>query len=56
MERIVNYFKAQKSYGFVERLDNKIKIFKCGYYRARSVVSYFQILWLDLKSYAKYLL
>ena len=52
--QIANYFKARKSSGFVEGLNNKIKVMKRRCYGLGSVETYFQRLWLDLKGYAAY--
>ena len=52
--QIANYFKARKSSGFVEGLNNKIKVMKRRCYGLGSVESYFQRLWLDLKGYRAY--
>ena len=52
--QIVNYFKSRKSSGFVEGLNNKIKVMKRRCYGLGSVETYFQRLWLDLKGYAAY--
>ena len=52
--QITNYFKSRKSSGFVEGLNNKIKVIKRRCYGLRSTGSYFQRLWLDLKGYQAY--
>lgn len=52
--QIANYFKARKNSGFVEGLNNKIKVMKRRCYGLGSVESYFQRLWLDLKGYDDY--
>ena len=54
MGQIANYFKARKNSGFVEGLNNKIKVMKRRCYGLGSVETYFQRLWLDLKGYAVY--
>ena len=54
MGQIANYFKARKNSGFVEGLNNKIKVMKRRCYGLGSVQTYFQRLWLDLKGYAAY--
>ncbi|TNF69727.1 MAG: hypothetical protein EP298_01950 [Gammaproteobacteria bacterium] len=51
---MANYFKAKKSSGFVEGLNNKIKVMKRRCYGLASVESYFQRLWLGLKDYEAY--
>lgn len=52
--QIANYFKSRKNSGFVEGLNNKIKVMKRRCYGLGSVNSYFQRLWLDLKGYHSY--
>ena len=52
--QIANYFKGRKNSGFVEGLNNKIKVMKRRCYGLGSVESYFQRLWLDLKGYHSY--
>jgi len=52
--QIANYFKGRKNSGFVEGLNNKIKVMKRRCYGVSSVKSYFQRLWLDLNGYHKY--
>lgn len=52
--QIANYFKDRKNSGFVEGLNNKIKVMKRRCYGLGSVESYFQRLWLDLKGYQTY--
>jgi transposase len=52
--QIANYFKDRKNSGFVEGLNNKIKVMKRRCYGLGSVESYFQRLWLDFKGYAAY--
>ncbi|KXO09333.1 Mobile element protein [Moritella sp. JT01] len=52
--KIANYFKGRKNSGFVEGLNNKIKVIKRRCYGVSSVKSYFQRLWLDLNGYHKY--
>jgi transposase len=49
--QIANYFKGRKNSGFVEGLNNKIKVMKRRCYGVSSVKSYFQRLWLDLNGY-----
>ena len=48
---IANYFKSRKSSGFVEGLNNKIKVTKRRCYGFFSTESLFQRLFLDLKGY-----
>ena len=52
--QIANYFKGSKNSGFVEGLNNKIKVMKRRCYGVSSVKSYFQRLRLDLNRYHKY--
>jgi len=51
---IANYFKARKNSGFVEGLNNKIKVMKRRCYGFFKSESYFQRLFLDLKGYSVY--
>ena len=51
---IVNYFKSRKSSGFVEGLNNKIKVIKRRCYGFFKVESLFQRLFLDLCGYKLY--
>jgi transposase len=51
---IANYFKGRKNSGFVEGLNNKIKVIKRRCYGFSKIESYFQRLFLDLKGYAVY--
>ena len=48
---IVNYFKKRKNSGFVEGLNNKIKVAKRRCYGFFKTESLFQRLYLDLKGY-----
>ena len=48
---IANYFKSRKSSGFVEGLNNKIKVTKRRCYGFFKTESLFQRLFLDLKGY-----
>ena len=48
---IVNYFKLRKNSGFVEGLNNKIKVIKRRCYGFFKVESFFQRLFLDLRGY-----
>ena len=48
---ILNYFKARKNSGFVEGLNNKIKVAKRRCYGLLKVESFFQRLFLDLRGY-----
>ena len=51
---IANYFKSRKNSGFVEGLNNKIKVVKRRCYGFFKIESYFQRLFLDLKGYDLY--
>jgi transposase len=51
---IVNYFKSRKSSGFVEGLNNKIKVIKRRCYGFFKVESLFQRIFLDLCGYKLY--
>jgi len=48
---IVNYFKLRKNSGFIEGLNNKIKVIKRRCYGFFKVESFFQRLFLDLRGY-----
>ena len=52
---IANYFKSRQSSGFVEGLNNKIKVLKRRCYGLKSPESYFRRLWLDLQGYQNYM-
>ncbi|MFT6834630.1 MAG: transposase [Francisellaceae bacterium] len=54
MGQIVNFAKFRKNSGFVEGLNNKVKVMKRRYYGLGSVETYCQRLWLDLKGNAAY--
>ncbi len=51
---IGNYFKSRKSSGFVEGLNNKIKVLKRRCYGLAKATSIFQRLFLDLQGYECY--
>ena len=51
---IGNYFKARKSSGFVERLNNKIKVLKRRCYGIFKTKTLFQRLFLDLQGFKCY--
>jgi transposase len=51
---IANYFKSRRNSGFVEGLNNKIKVVKRRCYGFFNPESYFQRLFLDLKGYSLY--
>jgi transposase len=48
---ILNYFKSRKNSGFVEGLNNKIKVLKRRCYGVSKIETLFQRLFLDLKGY-----
>ena len=50
-EQITNYFLQRQSSGFVEGLNNKLKVLKRRCYGLDSVKTLFQRLWLDLEGY-----
>jgi transposase len=52
LECIANYFVRRASSGFVEGLNNKIKVIKRRCYGIKKVGTLFQRLWLDLRGYA----
>ena len=49
---ILNYFKDRKNSGFVEGLNNKVKVAKRRCYGLLKTESFFQRLFLDLRGYA----
>ena len=51
---IANYFKGRKNSGFVEGLNNKIKVAKRRCYGLAKVTTVFQRLFLDLQGYEYY--
>ncbi|WP_082596787.1 ISL3 family transposase [Pseudovibrio sp. POLY-S9] len=51
---IANYFKGRKTSGFVEGLNNKIKVVKRRCYGLFNTQTIFQRLFLDLQGYEKY--
>ncbi len=48
---ILNYFKSRKNSGFVEGLNNKVKVLKRRCYGLSKPESFFQRLFLDLRGY-----
>ena len=52
---ILNYFKKRANSGFVEGLNNKIKVIKRRCYGFFKTESLFQRLWLDLSGYDRYI-
>lgn len=51
---IANYFTAHQTSGFVEGLNNKLKVLKRRCYGLRNVGRLFQRLWLDLDGYRRF--
>jgi transposase len=51
MEEITNYFVSRLSGGWVEGLNNKIKVLKRRGYGIRNLPNLFRRIWLDLKGY-----
>ena len=51
---IANYFKGRKNSGFVEGLNNKIKVLKRRCYGLSNITSVFQRMFLDLQGYECY--
>ncbi|QUS59158.1 transposase (plasmid) [Pseudovibrio brasiliensis] len=51
---IANYFKARKNSGFVEGLNNKIKVIKRRCYGLFNIRTIIQRLFLDLQGYEKF--
>ena len=54
MPFIANYFKARKNSGFVEGLNNKIKVIKRRCYGLSKIETVFQRIFLDLQGYEIY--
>ena len=54
LELIANYFIKRQSSGFVEGLNNKLKVLKRRCYGLRNVVRLFQRLTLDLEGYRRF--
>jgi transposase len=54
LDLIVNYFINRQSSGFVEGLNNKLKVLKRRCYGLRNVVRLFQRLTLDLEGYRRF--
>jgi transposase len=52
---IANYFKLRKNSGFVEGLNNKIKVIKRRCYGVLKPETLFQRVFLDLKGYELYI-
>ncbi len=51
LDEITNYFLHRNSSGFVEGLNNKVKVLKRRCYGLRNLVHFFQRLFLDLEGY-----
>ncbi|HRQ41554.1 MAG TPA: transposase [Chloroflexota bacterium] len=51
---IANYFIRRASSGFVEGLNNKVKVIKRRCYGIKKVSTLFQRIWLDLEGYKRY--
>jgi transposase len=51
MDIITNYFISRSSSGWVEGLNNKIKVLKRRSYGIRNLASLFRRIWLDLRGY-----
>lgn len=56
IDKITNYFSHRQSSGFVEGLNNKIKVIKRRCYGIFNVQHLFQRIELDLRGYDKYLI
>ena len=54
MDLIANYFVEHQSSGFVEGLNNKLKVLKRRCYGLGNVVRLFQRLMLDLEGYRRF--
>jgi transposase len=51
MDLITNYFISRSSSGWVEGLNNKIKVLKRRAYGVKNLGNLFRRIWLDLKGY-----
>ena len=51
---ITNYFKSRNNSGFVEGINNKIKVMKRRCYGISNIKHFFQRVFLDLQGYAQY--
>ena len=56
MDEITNYFLDRQTSGFVEGLNNKIKVIKRRCYGIRKVETLFQRIWLDLEGLDRFFL
>lgn len=54
LDLITNYFINRPSSGFIEGLNNKLKVLKRRCYGLRNVVRLFQRLTLDLQGYRRF--
>jgi len=54
LDWIANYFIYRANSGFVEGLNNKVKVIKRRCYGIKKVGTLFQRLWLDLKGYERF--
>ena len=51
---IINYFKSRNNSGFVEVINNKIKVMKRRCYGISNIKHFFQRVFFDLQGYAQY--
>jgi transposase len=51
MDLITNYFISRSSSGWVEGLNNKIKVLKRRSYRVKNLGNLFRRIWLDLRGH-----
>jgi transposase len=51
MDLITNYFISRSSSGWVEGLNNKIKVLKRRSYGIKNLANLFRRIWLDLRGY-----
>jgi transposase len=54
MDEITNYFLSRLSSGWVEGLNNKIKVLKRRCYGMKNLSNFFRRIWLDLRGYAAF--
>jgi len=55
MDKIANYFIKRESSGFVEGLNNKLKVIKRQCYGLRNVGNFFRRIYLSLEGYARFI-
>lgn len=55
MDKITNYFINRESSGFVEGLNNKLKVIKRQCYGLRNVDNFFRRIYLSLEGYSRFL-